>query len=165
MFVEILKNHLTFSYYFNILLYLQLVSNTALLLCSKSCCFLLHVPDVVNDEAGGGDEEVFHPVEVSADRLGVNCVVGDFSTGLIDHLNTSTGAGRCLTWPWWTNSELPVPPHVSPHLESISTRGNICKADMLFFIFLIKLISSASYRRVIGAPQWKTLMCAVALSV
>lgn len=63
----------------------------------ECCCFSLDIPDVGNDEAGGGNEEVFHPVEVPADRLGVNGVMGDFSTGLIDHLNTSTGGHRCLT--------------------------------------------------------------------
>lgn len=41
---------------------------------------------MVNDEAGGGNEEVVHPVEAFADRLCVNGVVGDSSTGLIDHL-------------------------------------------------------------------------------
>lgn len=41
---------------------------------------------MVNDEAGGGNEEVVHLVEVSADWLCVNGVVGDSSTGLIDHL-------------------------------------------------------------------------------
>lgn len=51
---------------------------------------------MVNDEAGGGDEEVVHPVEASADRLCVNGVVGDSSTGLIDHLvNTNEERGGC----------------------------------------------------------------------
>lgn len=59
---------------------------------------MLVIPDVVNDEAGGGDEEVVHPIEASADRLCVNGVVGDCSAGLIDHLvNTSREAGGCLT--------------------------------------------------------------------
>lgn len=47
---------------------------------------MLHVPDMVNDEAGGGDEEVLHPVEVPAHRLRVDGVMGDSSTGLMDHL-------------------------------------------------------------------------------
>lgn len=59
---------------------------------------MLHVPDMVNDEAGGGDEEVLHPVEVPAHRLCVNGVMGDSSTGLMDHLESgSTEAGGCLT--------------------------------------------------------------------
>ena len=41
---------------------------------------------MVNDEAGGGEEEVVHPVEASADGLRVNRVMGDSPTGLIDHL-------------------------------------------------------------------------------
>ena len=52
---------------------------------------ILDAPDVVNDEAGGGDEEVVHPVEAPADRLRVNRVVGDSSTGLIDHLVNTDG--------------------------------------------------------------------------
>lgn len=52
---------------------------------------------MVNDEAGGGNEEVIHPVESPTDRLCVNGVVGDSSTGLIDHLvNTNREGGGCL---------------------------------------------------------------------
>lgn len=51
---------------------------------------------MVNDEAGGGDEEVVHSVEASADRLRVNRVVGDSSAGLIDHLvDTNEEDGGC----------------------------------------------------------------------
>lgn len=50
---------------------------------------------MVNDEAGGGNEEVVHPVEAPADRLCVNGVVGDSSAGLIDHL-VNGEAGGCL---------------------------------------------------------------------
>lgn len=58
---------------------------------------MLDVPDVVNDEAGGGNEEIVHSVEVPADRLCVNGVVGDSSAGLIDHLvKTNREAGGCL---------------------------------------------------------------------
>lgn len=53
---------------------------------------------MINDEAGGGNEEVIHSVEAPADRLCVNSVVGDSYTGLIDHLmNTNRGGGGCLT--------------------------------------------------------------------
>lgn len=52
------------------------------------------VPDVVNDEAGGGDEEVVHPVEAPADRLRVHRVVRDSSAGLINHLQHSGWRGR-----------------------------------------------------------------------
>lgn len=41
---------------------------------------------MVNDEAGGGDEEVVHLVEAPADWLCVHGVVRDSSTGLINHL-------------------------------------------------------------------------------
>lgn len=50
---------------------------------------------MVNDEAGGGNEEVVHPVEAPADWLCVNGVVGDSSAGLIDHL-VNGEAGGCL---------------------------------------------------------------------
>lgn len=46
---------------------------------------------MVSDEAGGGNEEVVHPVEASADGLRVNGVVGHSSTGLIDHLEEELG--------------------------------------------------------------------------
>lgn len=58
------------------------------------------LPDVVNDEAGGGDEEVVHPVEVPADRLRVHGVVRDSSTGLINHLVNTNGEGGG----WWTRA-------------------------------------------------------------
>lgn len=52
---------------------------------------------MVNDEAGGGNEEIVHSVEAPADRLCVNGVVGDSSAGLIDHLvKTNREAGGCL---------------------------------------------------------------------
>ncbi len=58
----------------------------------------MDVPDVVNDEAGGGDEEVVHHVKVSADRLCVHSVVGDSYTRLTDHLvNTNEKEGGSLT--------------------------------------------------------------------
>lgn len=51
---------------------------------------------MVNDEAGGGNKEVVHPVEAPADRLCVNGVVRDSSTGLIDHLvDTNREGGGC----------------------------------------------------------------------
>lgn len=50
-------------------------------------------PDVANDEAGGGDEEVVHPVEASADWLRVHRVVRDSSAGLINHLQDPSGEG------------------------------------------------------------------------
>ncbi|TNN61703.1 hypothetical protein EYF80_028065 [Liparis tanakae] len=53
-------------------------------------------PDVVDDEAGGRDEEVVHPVEASADRLRVNRVVGDSSAGLADHLGNANKEGVSL---------------------------------------------------------------------
>lgn len=53
------------------------------------------VPDMVNDEAGGGDEEVVHPVEAPADRLRVHRVVRDSSAGLINHLQHNGWRG---TW-------------------------------------------------------------------
>ena len=46
---------------------------------------------MVNDEAGGGDEEVVHPVEAPPDRLRVHRVVGNSSTGLINHLANTNG--------------------------------------------------------------------------
>lgn len=52
------------------------------------------IPDVVNDEAGGGDEEVVHPVEAPADRLRVHRVVRDSSAGLINHLQNGGWRGR-----------------------------------------------------------------------
>lgn len=52
------------------------------------------VPDVVNDEAGGGDEEVVHSVEAPADRLRVHRVVRDSSAGLINHLQHGGWRGR-----------------------------------------------------------------------
>lgn len=55
-------------------------------ICIKSSWITLHVPDVVNDEAGCRDEEVVHPVEAPADWLSVNGVMRHSSTGLIDHL-------------------------------------------------------------------------------
>lgn len=45
-----------------------------------------HIPDMINDEAGSRNEEVVHPVEVPTDRLCVNSVMRDSSTGLINHL-------------------------------------------------------------------------------
>lgn len=48
---------------------------------------------MVNDEAGGGDEEVVHPVEAPADWLRVHGVVRDSSTGLINHLVNTNGEG------------------------------------------------------------------------
>lgn len=54
-------------------------------------------PDVSDDEAGGGDEEVVHPVEAPANWLCVHGVMGDSSAGLINHLaNTDREEGRCL---------------------------------------------------------------------
>lgn len=56
----------------------------------------LHVPDMVGDEAGGGDEEVLHSVKAPAHWLRMNGVVGDSATRLIDHLvstNTEDGGG------------------------------------------------------------------------
>lgn len=52
------------------------------------------LPDVVNDEAGGCDEEVVHPVEAPADRLRVHRVVRDSSAGLINHLQHGGWRGR-----------------------------------------------------------------------
>lgn len=52
------------------------------------------LPDVVNDEAGGSDEEVVHPVEAPADRLRVHRVVRDSSAGLINHLQHGGWRGR-----------------------------------------------------------------------
>lgn len=73
---------------------------------------MLDVPDVINDEAGGGNEEIVHSVEAPADRLCVNGVVGDSSAGLIDHLvKTNREAGGCLKWAWWIHSVLLVSPH------------------------------------------------------
>lgn len=48
---------------------------------------------MVNDEAGGGNEEVVYAIEALADRLCVDGVVGDSSTGLIDHLVNTNGGG------------------------------------------------------------------------
>lgn len=60
----------------------------------QECSWIaLDVPDVVNDEAGGGYEEVVHSVEASANGLRVHGVVGDSSTGLIDHLVHINGEG------------------------------------------------------------------------
>lgn len=55
---------------------------------------VLDIPDVVDDEAGGRNEEVIHPVEAPADWLGVNSVMGHSSTGLIDHLVAHRRRGR-----------------------------------------------------------------------
>lgn len=41
---------------------------------------------MINDEAGSRNEEVVHPVESPTDRLCVNSVMRDSSTGLINHL-------------------------------------------------------------------------------
>lgn len=46
---------------------------------------------MANDEAGGGNEEVIHPVKSPANWLCVNGVVGHSSTGLIDHLVNDNG--------------------------------------------------------------------------
>lgn len=46
----------------------------------------VHIPDMINDEAGSRNEEVVHPVEAPTDRLCVNSVMRDSSTGLINHL-------------------------------------------------------------------------------
>lgn len=46
---------------------------------------------MANDEAGGRNEEVVHPVKTPADRLRVHGVVGHVSAGLIDHLVNSDG--------------------------------------------------------------------------
>lgn len=62
-------------------------------ICVRSVHQVLDVPDVVNDEAGGGDEEVVHPVEAPADWLRVHGVVRDSSTGLINHLVNTNGEG------------------------------------------------------------------------
>lgn len=59
----------------------------------KSEAEVSDAPDVVNDEAGGGDEEVVHPVEASADRLRVHRVVRDSSAGLINHLQDPSREG------------------------------------------------------------------------
>lgn len=57
----------------------------------------LDIPDVANDEVGGRNEKVVHPVEAPADWLCVNSVVGHSSTGLIDHLVKSNGEeGGCV---------------------------------------------------------------------
>lgn len=66
-------------------------------ICKSICIRIVHqvidAPDVVNDEAGGGDEEVVHPVEVPADWLCVHGVVRHSSTGLINHLVNTNGEG------------------------------------------------------------------------
>ena len=41
---------------------------------------------MINDEAGGRDEEIIHPIKASAERLGVDGVVGHTPAGLLDHL-------------------------------------------------------------------------------
>lgn len=46
----------------------------------------VHIPDMINDEAGSRNEEVVHPVEAPTNRLCVNSVVRDPSTSLINHL-------------------------------------------------------------------------------
>lgn len=52
---------------------------------------------MANDEAGGRNEKVIHPVEAPANWLCVNGVVGQASTGLIDHLENSNGEeGGCF---------------------------------------------------------------------
>lgn len=67
-------------------------------ICKSICIRIVHqvidAPDVVNDEAGGGNEEVVHPVEAPADWLCVHDVVRLSSTGLINHLvNTNREGG------------------------------------------------------------------------
>lgn len=44
------------------------------------------LPDVIDGEAYGRNEEILHPVEAMANRLGVDGVVGRASAGLADHL-------------------------------------------------------------------------------
>lgn len=61
--------------------------------CRSEAEAAVDAPDVVNDEAGGGDEEVVHPVEASADWLRVHRVVRDSSAGLINHLQDPGGEG------------------------------------------------------------------------
>lgn len=44
------------------------------------------LPHVVDGEADGRNEEILHPVEVKANWLGVNGMMGRAPTGLADHL-------------------------------------------------------------------------------
>lgn len=61
----------------------------------------VHVPDMINDEAGSRNKEVVHPVKAPTDRLGVNSVMRDSSTGLINHLmNTDKEESGRWTWAW-----------------------------------------------------------------
>lgn len=56
----------------------------------------VHVPDMINDEAGSRNEEVVHPVKAPTNRLCVNSVMRDSSTGLINHLmNTDKEESGC----------------------------------------------------------------------
>ena len=52
------------------------------------------VPDVINDEAGGRNEEILHSIKASANRLGVDGMVGHTPAGLIDHLAPNQERGR-----------------------------------------------------------------------
>lgn len=59
----------------------------------------VHVPDMINNETRSRNEEVVHPVKAPTNRLRVNCVMRDSSTGLINHLmSTDKEESRCWTW-------------------------------------------------------------------
>lgn len=49
---------------------------------------------MINDEAGGRNEEILHSIKASANRLGVDGMVGHTPAGLIDHLAPHQERGR-----------------------------------------------------------------------
>ncbi len=70
---------------------------SGLLITVSTCSYIAHIlyiwwesfsllPDVIDGEAYGRNEEILHPVEAMANRLGVDGVVGRASAGLADHL-------------------------------------------------------------------------------
>lgn len=63
----------------------------------STCSYIAHIgytrwttgsllPDVIDGEADGRNEEILHPVEAMASWFGVNGVMGHALTGLADHL-------------------------------------------------------------------------------